>query len=142
MAFTLTDTRAQTTRDCEYADALETYFERSPGTNVEKLRNFAKFVPRQTLSLFLAKNALFQQIVGIHGHIVECGVFLGGGLMTWAQLSAIYEPVNHVRRIIGFDTFDGFVELDEKDRGDNTEYAVTGGLRASVQADIEEAARL
>src|SRR5437660_723301 len=121
MAFTLTDTRAQTTRDSEYADALETYFERTPGTNVEKLRNFAKFVPRQTLSLFLAKNALFQQLVGIHGHIVECGVFLGGGLMTWAQLSAIYEPVNHVRRIVGFDTFDGFVELDEKDRGDNTE---------------------
>jgi hypothetical protein len=142
MPYTMTDTRTQTAADCNFAEGLEGYFAQSPGSNVDKLRNFAKFVPRQALSLFLAKNALFQQIVGVHGHIVECGVFLGGGLMTWAQLSAIYEPVNHVRRIVGFDTFDGFVKLDEKDVGDNTDYAVTGGLRASVVDDLQESARL
>jgi len=142
MNYAMTDRRAQTSSDAQFADELETFFGASPGGNVDKLRNFAKFVPRQSLSLFLAKHALFQQVLGVHGHIIECGVFLGGGLMTWAQLSAIFEPVNHIRRIVGFDTFDGFAGLDEKDRGDNTDYAVLGGLRASVEDDILEASRL
>jgi hypothetical protein len=142
MNFTMADRRTQTAGDEEFAEGLGAYFTASPGTDVEKLRNFTKFVPRQNLSLFLAKNALFQHVLGVHGHIVECGVFLGGGLMTWAQLSVIYEPINDVRRIVGFDTFDGFVGLDGQDLGDNTDYAVTGGLRASVVVDLQEAARL
>src|SRR5689334_24991683 len=87
--YAMTDRRAQASNDLQYAEELETYFSASPGSNVDKLRNFTKFVPRQSLSLFVAKHALFQQALGVHGHIIECGVFLGGGLMTWAQLSAI-----------------------------------------------------
>jgi hypothetical protein len=46
---------------------------------------------------------------------VECGVFAGGGLMTWAHSSAILEPYNHTRRVIGFDTFTGFPAPHEHD---------------------------
>lgn len=132
----------QTENDVAFSRGMETYFSHSLGTNMDKLRNFAKFVPRQALSQFLAKNELFKHVVNIHGHIIECGVFLGGGLMTWAQLSAIYEPVNHVRRIVGFDTFTGFPAISEKDKGQNPDYAVTGGLATRAYEDLQEAIRL
>ena len=62
--------------------------------------------------------------------------------MTWAQLSAIYEPVNHIRRIVGFDTFTGFVSIDAQDRGDSPGYAVEGGLATHAYADVQECIRL
>jgi hypothetical protein len=132
----------QTENDVAYSRDMESYFGQSLGTNIDKLRNFAKFVPRQALSNFLAKHELFKHILGVHGHIIECGVFLGGGLMTWAQLSAIYEPVNHVRRVVGFDTFTGFPEIGDKDKGQNPDYAVSGGLSTNAYDDIKESIRL
>ncbi len=37
------------------------------------------------------------------------------GLMTWAKLSANFEPIAIDRVIIGFDTFEGFPSIHEKD---------------------------
>src|SRR5579871_3977235 len=99
--FSMLDQRTQTASDDRYSREIQQYFTSSEGDTLAKLRNFAKFTPRQNLALFLAKNELFKHLVDVHGHIVECGVFMGGGLLTWAQLSAIYEPYNHVRRIVG-----------------------------------------
>jgi hypothetical protein len=106
--FAMYDPRIQTHADRTFTEQMNAYFESSLGTSIDKLRNFAKFVPRQILSQFLAKSEIFGSVLNVHGHIIECGVFLGGGLMTWAQLSAIFEPTNHNRRIVGFDTFSGF----------------------------------
>jgi hypothetical protein len=132
----MSDPRRQTEADRAYAAGMNAYFERSPGTPMDKLRQFAKFVPRQALAAFLAKGDLFRRVVGIHGHVIECGVFLGGGLMTWANLSAIHEPMNHVRRIVGFDTFGGFPDLRAEDRGDAPTYARPGGLAVDVREDL------
>lgn len=140
--FSMSNPDHQTDKDREFAKGIEAYFAQSLGTNVDKLRNFSKFVPRQSLSLFLAKHELFQRIIGIHGHIIECGVYLGGGLMTWAQLSTIYEPYNHTRRVVGFDTFTGFVGLDAKDKGDKLGYSVPGGLATNSYEDLKECIRL
>jgi hypothetical protein len=140
--YSLLDRRHQTEQDREFAQGMETYFARSLGSPMDKLRNFPKYVPRQALSLLLAKHALFQRVLGIHGHLIECGVFLGAGLMTWSQFSAIYEPVNHVRRVVGFDTFTGFVGVHEKDRGEPLDYARQGGLATGAAEDLREAIRL
>lgn len=142
-AFSMQDHHNQTAKDKAFAKDIGMYFKNGMGTNLDKVRNFAKFVPRQNLSLFLAKNELFQLIAPVHGHIIECGVFLGGGLMTWAQLSAIYEPYNHIRRVVGFDTFAGFPSINEKDVSEhNTDYTQAGGLKADSELDIQEAIRL
>lgn len=37
--------------------------------------------------------------------------------MSWAKLSTILEPENLTRRIYGFDTFEGFPTISDKDRG-------------------------
>lgn len=140
--FSMLDPRHQTDLDRQFARELDGYFSRSLGTNLDKLRNFAKFAPRQALSIFLAKHELFQRVLRVHGHIIECGVFLGAGLMTWAQLSAIYEAYNHVRRVVGFDTFRGFLSIHAKDIGENVEYAVEGGLATNAYEDLQECIRL
>ena len=80
-----------------------------------KLRNFEKYVPRQPLSRFMAKYELFKMIKNTKGSIVECGVHFGGGLLSWAKLSSILEPYAVRRKIIGFDTFEGFPEITSED---------------------------
>jgi Macrocin-O-methyltransferase (TylF) len=140
--FSMLDDRSQTENDRSYSVEMEAYFGRSLGGNMDKLRNFAKFVPRQALTVFLAKHEIFQDVLRVHGHILECGVHLGGGLMTWAQLSAIYEPMNHTRRVVGFDTFEGFPQVHDKDRGDSMDVAREGGLATHAEEDVLEAVRL
>jgi hypothetical protein len=93
----------------------ELYFEKSPLLTINKLQDFSKYVRRQDLARFLAKNELFKLQAHLPGSIVECGVFLGGGGMTYAQLSAIYEPYNHTRKVVCFDTFEGFPATSLKD---------------------------
>lgn len=125
----LSNAATQTERDREYAGNAGSYFERSSGTTLDKLNNFPRFVSRQSLSLFLAKQELFKHVVDVHGSVVECGVFAGGGLFTWAQLSAIYEPYNHGRRVIGFDSFSGFPSLSPQDGEGEQEHRRVGGYR-------------
>lgn len=56
----------------------------------------------------LARYELFKLAVEVPGDIVECGVFKGTGLLYWAKLLEIFVP-NSDRRVIGFDTFSGFI---------------------------------
>lgn len=112
---TMHDPRTQAAFDLQSRTALENYFNSSPGSATEKLENFAKYVPRQNLARFLARYELFRRIKEIQGSIVECGVLFGGGLFSFAKLSAILEPYNFQRRIIGFDTFTGFPAIHAAD---------------------------
>lgn len=112
---TMHDPKTQASFDLKSRNALEEYFTHSPGSATEKLENFAKYVPRQNLARFLARYEIFRLIKNIQGSIVECGVLFGGGLMSFAKLSAILEPYNFQRRIIGFDSFTGFPTIDPAD---------------------------
>ncbi len=112
---TMHDPRTQARFDLESREALETYFNESAGSATEKLENFAKYVPRQSLARFLARYEIFKLIKDVQGSIVECGVLFGGGLMSFAKLSTILEPYNFQRRVIGFDTFSGFPSIDASD---------------------------
>lgn len=95
--------------------SIDNLFESSPCTTYEKLRNFPKYIRRQDVARFLCRYEIFKRQIGIKGSIVECGVHQGGGLMTWAQISATLEPYNYHREIIGFDTFEGFPEVSAED---------------------------
>ena len=112
---TMHDPNTQSKNDLEYRKKLEQYFKLSPGTYAEKLENFAKYVPRQNLARYLARYEIFKLIKEVQGSIVECGVLFGGGLMSFATISTILEPYNFQRRIVGFDTFDGFPGVTQKD---------------------------
>jgi hypothetical protein len=135
------DARGRTAQDNEYDSGMETYFDASMGTNMDKLRSFPKFVPRQIFGTTIGKVELFRRALDVHGHVVECGVYLGAGLMTWANLSAIYEPFNHIRRIVGFDTFSGIPEIAPADVTKGSTQKV-GGCSADSFDDLMECIRL
>jgi hypothetical protein len=94
-----------------------TMFDKSPFPTDKKLANFTKYVPRKTLARFLVQCEIFKRQLDVKGSIVECGVHLGGGVMTWSKLSAILEPYHYHRKIIGFDTFEGFPAVSAEDKG-------------------------
>lgn len=128
--------------EVEFRARLEDYYARSSGSANDKLKNFPKYVPRQHLATFLAKYEIFKQVVTVQGSIVECGVFHGGGLFAFAQMSAILEPVNHQRKVIGFDTFEGFPELAAEDHLGTSVYSRKGGMKADSFEDLKQAAQL
>lgn len=131
-----TEPSRTTESEVQFRTDLEEYFRESIGTNVEKLQNFCKYVPTQDIRKFICRYELFNRILPVHGSIVECGVLYGGGLMTWAQLSEIFEPLNHLRNVIGFDTFAGFVSMSEKDQTGLAAQAKTGGLAINAYEDL------
>lgn len=131
-----------TRQEIEYRMNLDHYFKHSIGSNVDKLQNFTKYVPRQTLTTFISKYEIFKQILNVHGSIIECGVLFGGGLMAWAQLSSILEPINSQRKVIGFDTFAGFKELSELDKKGTSEFLQEGGLAIDSYDDLQKCIEL
>jgi len=82
---------------------------------MNKYDDFEKYARRQAISRFLARYELFKLQMNIKGSIVECGVHKGAGVMGWAKLSAALEPYSLDRRVIGFDTFEGFPNIHEAD---------------------------
>lgn len=127
-----------TKNDLEYLEKLNNYFKNSIGTDIEKLQNFSKFVPRQDLTNFLAKYEIFKKIIHVPGSIIECGISFGGGLMTFAQLSSIFEPVNFERKIIGFDTFSGLTEISREDKLSISKFAKKGGFGVNSFEDLKK----
>lgn len=70
---------------------------------------------RQKLTGYLTRIKLFEMILNIKGSIVECGVHKGGSLMLYYHLSSILEPTAFNRKVFGFDSFEGFRSISEKD---------------------------
>ena len=128
--------------EVEYRRALDMFFDKSIGSNVEKLQNFPKYIPTQDLRRFVSRYEIYRKILEVHGSIIECGVLFGGGVFTWAQLTEVFEPFNHLRKIYGFDTFTGFPALSEGDKTGTAAHLKQGGLGIACKEDIEEAIKL
>ena len=106
-------------------------------SDVEKVMHFPLYTPRQSLASFLVKYEMFKRIINIQGSIIECGVAYGSGLMAFANFSSIFEPVNYTRKIIGFDTFEGFPGLSEKDNAGQDPNAKAGGMNVDSYAELK-----
>lgn len=111
--------RFRTPREEEVGKNLERIFNACSDPVEIKLENFPKYVRRQHLKRFLALYELFKLILPVKGSIVECGVFRGATLMSWAKLSTMLEPENLTRRIYGFDTFEGFPSIGAHDQSES-----------------------
>lgn len=90
-------------------------FKECPIPENELLENLELFIKRQDFSRILFINELYQKIINIHGIVMEFGVRWGRNLALFESFRGIYEPFNHNRKIVGFDTFEGFPAVHEKD---------------------------
>ncbi|SVD43480.1 uncharacterized protein METZ01_LOCUS396334 [marine metagenome] len=104
----------------------ESYFEKRKNILKKQDAEFVAdnpylFATRQETGDTLARVELFQKICDIPGYIVECGSNTGNHLMLFALLSTVYEPYAINRKIISFDTFDGFRSINTEADGELSE---------------------
>lgn len=128
----------RTAAEHEEAPRNRALFEANPSPWETKLENFPKYVRRQNLTRFLALYEIFKRQLPVKGSIIECGVNHGFGIMSWAKFSAILEPVNLMRRVYGFDTFEGFPGLSDQDRSAASQHVKVGDLAADVFDELNQ----
>jgi hypothetical protein len=116
---------------------IECVFERSGDSLEARLENFPRYARRKTITRFITLYELFKKVLNVKGSVIECGVFRGFGLMTWAHLSAVLEPANLTRRIYGFDSFCGFPRVSENDLNPY-DRPDPGGLRADSFEELRQ----
>jgi hypothetical protein len=81
----------------------------------ELMLNMGMFLTPQTLSRVLFMDFLYQQIIDLQGVVMEFGCRWGQNLSLFSSLRGIYEPYNRLRKIVGFDTFEGFPSVAPQD---------------------------
>lgn len=90
------------------------------GQNNQILNLYDDFLAKTSmdrLQKILARYELLKIIINVPGDIVECGVFKGSGIYTFAKLHKILMP-NNTRKIIGFDFFNADRKADFKRKED------------------------
>lgn len=76
----------------------------------ELMFNLGLYVRSSLLVKFLLLSDLYRRFATLPGALVEFGVWRGQNLVLLENLRAVHEPFNKQRRIIGFDTFEGYPE--------------------------------
>jgi len=99
----------------DLAQANIAHYESTAMSTGQKLITPMRFMSRQSLAKVICYLDLVRTTQGVTGSIVECGVYFGNGLMTFAKLLAALEPYNYKCQVIGFDTFEGNTDISDKD---------------------------
>lgn len=97
------------------AQALAALREESPLPPHELQLNLGLFLNADVLAKILFLHELYRKILPVHGAIVEFGVRWGQDLALFEMFRNIHEPHNVTRRIVGFDSFEGFPSVHHKD---------------------------
>ena len=99
-----------------------------PIPNNELAENTNLYLSPRTLKRQLFFNFLYQLSLEINGNIALFGVRWGREISLMESLRTIYEPFNSSRKIIAFDTFEGFPSVDQKDQKFNENLLKEGHL--------------
>jgi hypothetical protein len=120
---------------------LLTLYGKCPIPAKELMSNLALFTSRQDLSHILLIQDIYQRILDVPGVIIEFGVRWGRNLALFESFRGIYEPYNHTRRLVGFDTFAGFPSISAKDGASEIaavgSYAVTENYHSYLTSVLE-----
>jgi hypothetical protein len=81
----------------------------------ELVDNLPLFMRTQPLADLLSIDVLYRMVLDVPGVIMEFGVHRGRHMALFTALRGVYEPYNPHRRVIGFDTFEGFPDVAEVD---------------------------
>jgi hypothetical protein len=101
--------------------------ESSPIDKKELIDNLGLFLNTKNFSRILFFYEIYKKFLEVEGCIMEFGVRWGQNLAILTAVRAMFEPYNIKRKIIGFDTFEGFVGTGKQD-GKKT-FWEAGGLK-------------
>ena len=96
-------------------EELEKLFKSCPLPTDELMTQLGLYMRGSYLVKFLVLNDLYNRILNVPGDIFEFGTRFGHNMVVFENLRAIYEPFNKTRKIIGFDTFEGYQNISDED---------------------------
>lgn len=101
-------------------------FENRPMPDDHLLVNMGLYTRSSALAKILFLDEMYNKILKVPGKIMVFGLWWGQDAIVFENLRAIHEPYNHARKIVGFDTFEGYPEnnIGEMDRRSNV---ISGG---------------
>lgn len=85
-------------------------------TEDEAERSLGLFLRGSLLARVLATGEIYQRIVKLPGCVMDVGTWRGQTAVLCENFRAIYEPLHFNRRIIAFDTFEGYQGFSGKDK--------------------------
>ena len=101
--------------------------------------NLPLYSSRHALGRVLLLHALYERILDVHGVILLFGVRWGRDLAILQTLRSLLEPGNATRRIIGFDTFEGFPSVSDLDGGARPgDYGVAADHAEALEALLRD----
>lgn len=128
-----------TEQQLSFYEQLNAFVNKDDISFIEKMTAFPVYATRQVITRFIERYEIYQLCKNVPGNFLECGVAGGRGLMSFAHLCSIYEPYHYARKIIGFDTFEGFAGITDKDRSSKAGHMKPGGLSFEYYDILEEA---
>ena len=105
-------------------------------TDDEKERSLGLFLRGSLLARIFAVSDIYRQIVNIPGAILDIGTWRGQTAVVCENLRAIFEPLNFNRRIVCFDTFEGYQGFSEKDKATELHRDGTYGVGGNDYAEF------
>lgn len=109
--------------------ALLDLFAQSKVSHDQILGNLGLFLDGKNLSRILLMDDLYKRIVDVPGVVMDFGTRWGHNMALFQTLRGIYEPFNRHRKVLGFDTFQGFPSVEPEDGESPLMYS--GNLRVS-----------
>lgn len=97
-----------------------------PASARERIHQSPLFMPPPVTRRIIFFNELYKLVAPVPGALMQFGVRYGRDLAILSALRTLYEPLDHNRKIVGFDTFRGFASVGARDG--NFELAAVGAL--------------
>jgi hypothetical protein len=116
-------------------------YESTPLPIDELVTNFPLYTRASVMAKVLYLDELYRHILMVPGVIMEFGTWWGANLALFESLRAIHEPYNFTRRIVGFDTFEGYQSISDVDGSHDLvreqAYSVSGGYLDHLEQVLE-----
>jgi len=113
-------------------------FRNTPLPEEELMVNLHLYMRSSVLAKVCYVKELYERIVDLPGIVMEFGTWWGANMVLFENLRAIHEPYNYSRRIVGFDTFEGYKGITEKDGNDDLVFEGNYGVSGDAAGHLRE----
>lgn len=115
----------------EIKDSVLELFNHCPLPDPEKLDHLGMYLGRMQMQRIITLAELYKLILNQQGIIIEFGTRWGYNVALFTMLRGIFEPYVRSRKIVGFDTFEGFLNPGGNDgeKSVKGDFGVTEGYK-------------
>lgn len=116
--------------EVEARKSLLNLFKTTPIPDSELLISLGLYTRSIVLAKTLYLNEIYSRILDVPGVVMEFGVWWGASMAMLASFRNVYEPYNVGRKIVGFDTWNGYQSFSPEDgQSKHLEYVKRDGYR-------------